>query len=262
MKLGDKAVLLEWARAAQQLWLFLDYDGTLAEFAPTPQVIEANPKVISVLERLVRIPTIRLTVLSGRRLVHVRLLVPIAGIFLAGTYGIELLTPEGKTIYRVPYAKVRPVLEAIKPQWERIAGGQKDVYIEDKGWTLALHARFANDRVAEQTITQAQQVISSDILANGFHMVGGHKFLEVAPRLASKRETVAYLLQQYPLPGARLLYIGDDDKDEDAFPVIHANQGATAKVFQPSQASQPTTADFLFESPESTLQWLEDLAER
>ena len=90
-------------------------------------------------------------------------------------------------------------------------------------------------------------------------MLGGHKFLEIAPRLASKKETVAYLLNQYPLPDARLLYIGDDDKDEEAFPVIHANGGVTAKVFQPSQASQPTTADFFFESPEDTLLWLEEL---
>jgi trehalose 6-phosphate phosphatase len=261
MKFRNRTELMKWALAAQHLWLFLDYDGTLAEFAPTPEVIEANPKVINALERLVHISAIRLTVLSGRRLGHVRLLVPIPEVFLAGTYGVELLTPESKVVYRTPYAKIRPVLEMIKPQWEQIIDGQKDVYIEDKGWALALHARFADDKVAEQTITQAQQVIRPDVLANGFRILSGHKFLEIAPQLASKRETVAYLLRQYPLPGACLLYIGDDDKDEEAFPLIRANHGVTAKVFQPSQASQPTAADFFFESPEDTLQWLKDLAE-
>jgi trehalose-6-phosphatase len=85
----------------------------------------------------------------------------------------------------------------------------------------------------------------------------GYRFLEVAPLLASKRETVSYLLAHYPLPEARLLYIGDDDKDEEAFPLIHSHHGVAIKVFQPSQASRPTEADFFFGSPRQTLDWLE-----
>jgi trehalose-6-phosphatase len=87
----------------------------------------------------------------------------------------------------------------------------------------------------------------------------GYRFLEIAPLLASKKETVGYLLTHYPLPDAHLLYIGDDDKDEEAFPLIHNNQGIAIRVFQPSQASRPTEADFFFESPLETLAWLEGL---
>jgi trehalose 6-phosphate phosphatase len=259
VKFRNKAELTKWAREAKRLWLFLDYDGTLAEFAPTPEVIEANPRVIGTLERLVKTPTIRVTVVSGRRLAHVRLLVPTPDVLLAGTYGIELLTPAGETIDRVEHAKIRPVLEVIKPQWELIADGRKGVYVEDKGWTLALHARFANDEVAERAISQAQRVIHQDGLTRDFRMLGGHKFLEIAPHLASKKETVAYLLREYPFPDARLLYIGDDDKDEEAFPVIHANHGVAIKVRQPTQAKSATTADFHLESPTDTLDWLEGL---
>jgi len=49
------------------------------------------------------------------------------------------------------------------------------------------------------------------------------------------------------------------DKDEEASPMIHANQGIAIKVLQPSQATQPTEADFFFESPADTLRWLEGL---
>jgi trehalose-phosphatase len=92
-----------------------------------------------------------------------------------------------------------------------------------------------------------------------FRILGGHKFLEIAPRRANKRDTVAYLLSRYPLNEARLLYIGDDDKDEEAFPLIHANQGLAVKVLQPSQAANATTADFYFESTSETLGWLKGL---
>jgi trehalose 6-phosphate phosphatase len=241
------------------LWLFLDYDGTLADFAPSPEVIRTDPRVISVLQRLVDKPNIRVAVISGRRLQDLRLLLPIEGIFLAGTYGIELLKETGEIIHRVAYDDIRPSLETIKPQWEQIISGRKDFFLEDKGWTLALHARFAPQVEAEQVISQAHRLIGQRPLAHHFRILGGHQFLEIAPSLASKGHAVSYLLKRYPLRNARLLCIGDDDKDEEAFYVIHARGGKAVKVLQPSQASRPTEADFFFESPIHTLEWLEKL---
>jgi trehalose-phosphatase len=255
----NRAGLTEWALKSRHLWLFLDYDGTLADFAPTPDYVEPNTEVIGLLEQLALKPTNRVAVLSGRRLEHVCRLLPISGIFLAGTYGIELLEPDGEVIHRVEYQDLRPLLDAIKPEWEQMIRGRSGFFLEDKGWTLALHARFADDMEAEQVLTQAQEAARLKSLKGQIRILGGHKFLEIAPRLASKRETVTYLLSKYPLPDANLLYIGDDDKDEEAFPVIHANHGVAVKVRQPSQASRPTAADFSFESPMDTRRWLEKL---
>jgi len=259
MKFESKAELTRWALDAQQLWLFLDYDGTLADFAPTPDYIFPNPEIVGLLERLAHKPDVRITILSGRRLEHVRSLVPVSGLFLAGTYGIELLTPAGESMQRVDYDIIRPALEAIKPEWARIIGDRKGFFLEDKGWALALHARFTDDEGAEQVLTRAMQAVSAELLEEDFRLLGGHKFLEIAPQMASKKETVAYLLNRYPMPGARLIYIGDDDKDEEAFPLIHAYGGAAIKVLQPSQAGQPTEADFLLDSPADARQWLQGL---
>jgi trehalose-phosphatase len=96
-------------------------------------------------------------------------------------------------------------------------------------------------------------------LTESLRVLGGHKFLEVAPALAAKGDTITYLINQYPLPRARLLCIGDDDKDEEAFSVIHARGGVAVKVIQPSQISSPTQADFFFESPQETRDWLRGL---
>ena len=120
MKFKSKEELTAWALEAQCLWLFLDYDGTLADFASSPDHIEQNFEVMQLLEKLAHKDTLRVTILSGRRLGHLRNLLPVKGIYLTGTYGIELLTPSGETVYRIDYGTVRPVLEAIKPQWERI----------------------------------------------------------------------------------------------------------------------------------------------
>ena len=170
-----------------------------------------------------------------------------------------MLTPSGETIQRVDFDAIRPTLETIKPRWAKIIYGQDGFFLEDKGWSLALHARFARNEVAEEVLAHARQAVDSELLTDQFRILGGHKFLEVAPRLASKKETVAYLLNQYPLANACLVYIGDDDKDEEAFPLIHADQGVAIKVRQPSQAGRSTEADFFLESPAETLAWLREL---
>ena len=259
MKLHSRTELTRWAREADSLWLFLDYDGTLADFAPTPDHIEPDPQIIRLVEQLAHRPATRVTILSGRRLDHVRLLLPVKGIFLAGTYGIELLTLSGELVQRVDYDAIRPVLEAVKPRWQSLIEGRRGFFLEDKGWTLALHARFAEDEEANRLLLRAVKTLDLFPLSDDVNVLTGHKFLEIAPRLARKREAVRHLLDGYPLPGARLLYIGDDDKDEDAFPVIHDHKGIAVKVRQPSQRALPTRADFCFETPLETRRWLESL---
>ena len=101
---------------AERLWLFLDYDGTLAHFAPTPAHIEPDPELVNLLTRLAQHPRIRVSVVSGRRLSHVKGLLPGPRIMLAGSYGIELQTSEGERIDRVDYDAVRPVLDELKPK--------------------------------------------------------------------------------------------------------------------------------------------------
>ncbi len=257
MKFSSEAGLTQWALGAASLRLFLDYDGTLAGFAPTPEQVEPHPEVVRLLERLAKKENITTAVISGRRLDDLRILLPVPGLYLGGTYGIELLTPAGETIYRADYAALRPALEKLKRGWETILAGRSGFFLEDKGWALALHARFAADEEAAEALALARRALDPAALAGQFRILGGHKFLEVAPLLASKRETVLYLLGRFPTPGARCLYIGDDDKDEEAFPMIHAHGGAAVKVAQPAQPAGSTEADYVFESPQKTIEWLE-----
>ena len=44
--------LVEWARQAQHEWLFLDYDGTLADLSLFPNQILPDPQINELLKRL------------------------------------------------------------------------------------------------------------------------------------------------------------------------------------------------------------------
>lgn len=244
---------------AERIWLFLDYDGTLADFAPTPEHVNPDPELIDLVTRLVQHPRFRVAVVSGRRLSHVQKLVPVPGVLLAGTYGIEFQTSEGERIDRLDFARLRPTLEALKPRWADLIAGRQGFFLEDKGWALALHARFAGEEVAEQVLDGAR-VLADEARRQAdpelFRLLGGHKFLEIGPRLAHKGLTVAYLLDCCPWPGALPLCLGDDDKDEEAFGVIQTRGGIAVVV-----ASEPreTTAELRLESPQATRRWLEVL---
>jgi len=244
---------------AARLWLFLDYDGTLADFAPTPEEVTPDPGLLNLLTRLHQEPRIRSAIISGRRLSHVQKLVPVPGILLAGTYGIEIQTPEGERIDRLPFDEIRPTLDDLKPRWADLLVGREGFFLEDKGWALALHARFADDDETEQVLARARRSAAEAMEERApelFRLLGGHKFLEIGPKLAHKGRTVDYLLEQYPWPGAVPLYLGDDDKDEEAFGVIKA-RGGIAVVVAPEP--RETQADLRLPTPLAARHWLETL---
>jgi len=245
---------LKRIRQADHIWLLLDYDGTLADFAPTPDDVIPDPELIALIEALIHHPKFSLAIISGRRLAHIEKLVPLLGIWLAGSYGLELRTPDGEHLKRADYNTLRPQLESLKPEWAKLIDGLDDFYLEDKGWSLALHARFALDEEAAEILAQASILAKQTCSAEKFQLLSGHKFLEIAPHEADKGHTVAYLLQRRHQ--AFPIYLGDDDKDERAFPVVQAKGGLAGCVCNPVR---PTRADFLLKSPHEARIWLANL---
>ena len=248
-KLAESTRLMQ----AERLWLFLDYDGTLADFAPTPDDILPDCELLRLLSDLSNHPDIRVAIISGRRLDHIKALVPLPGVLLSGTYGIEIQTFNAQTLNQIEFESVRPALEAFKPRWENLIAGREGFYLEDKGWTLAIHARFADDNEADQVIADAVQMANEDDNLESFRLLGGHKFVEISPHLASKGKAVEYLLDRYRWSGALPVFIGDDDKDEEAFEVIRAIGGITIVV---NSIPRSTTAQYRLENTREVRRWL------
>lgn len=244
---------------AKSLWLFLDYDGTLADFAPTPDHVIPDPDLENLIVQLSSHPQIRVTIVSGRRLSQVEKLVPVSGVLLAGTYGIELKLSTGERINRVEYSEIRPVLDTIKPVWQDLIAGRDGFFLEDKGWALALHGRFSTEQQAERVLSVARDHATRTIEQTPnkeFRILGGHKFLEIGPGLAHKGRTVRHLLGEYPNPDALPIYLGDDDKDEEAFGVIHEHDGIAILV---GAKGRHTSADGRLCSPQAARNWLRRL---
>ncbi|MFZ6029978.1 MAG: trehalose-phosphatase [Chloroflexota bacterium] len=248
-------LLCELARV-ERLWLFLDYDGTLADFAPTPDTVIPDIALVTLLSHLLQTPGLQLAIVSGRRLAHIHKLVPLTGLWLAGTYGVELASPAGERIHRLDYARMRPPLAQLKREWEHLTRNRPGFYLEDKGWSLAIHARFASEHDAGEIFAAATRAAEAAVQAAALRLQGGHRFLEISSPEMDKGKTVAYILAQDPLPEALPVFIGDDDKDELAFKAVKARQGAAIVV---TPGPRPSQADFYLENPAAVRAWLEAL---
>jgi trehalose 6-phosphate phosphatase len=252
----DTDGLLERLKAAGRVRLFLDYDGTLAEFAPTPDDILPDPELIDLITRLGQHPRLLVSVISGRRLSHILDLLPVPGVLLAGTYGVELQHAAGEREDRVDFDRIRPVLEELKPRWQALIEGLDGFYLEDKGWALGIHGRRADAGEADRVLDAAERMLDEIKALTEFRILGGYKFIEIGPQLAHKGRTIEELLARFPFPDSALVYLGDDDKDEEAFEVIRAHGGEAVLV---SPQPRPTHANYRLESPAAARRWLASL---
>lgn len=256
MRFSTEAELNKWVSAAQSLWLFLDYDGTLVKFSRTPENLDPNKELIELIKRLADKAHLRVAIISGRRLQDLQTLLPGGGIYLAATYGVEIITPEGKRIQREDYSRIRPYLQRLKPHWQEIIGERKGFYLEDKGWSLAVHARYASEQDARQVISTIQHTLDQDLITDEFRLIKNNRFLEVTTARAHKGKAVSFLLDSFPMPEARLVYIGDDDHDSEAFETIHSLGGIAIAVAQYFGYVRSRGGDYVMRSPKAVRRWL------
>lgn len=245
-------------QAAEQVWWFLDYDGTLADFAPNPEVVLPEPELISLVKQLAAQDDMRVTIISGRRLAQIEQLLPINGIIKAGSYGLELRLATGELRHAVAQEDVRATLDPLKLQWEQLLSGRAGFFLEDKGWALAVHAKDAESDEGVWAIEQARLLAERTLAATGdgaMRISAGDRFLEAVPQIAGKQRTVEALLEEFAWPGALPVYVGDDDKDAPAFCTVREWGGIAVAV-----GNRPAVkgADCRLETPADCRAWLHD----
>lgn len=236
----------------ERAFLFLDYDGTLAQFAPNPDVVLPDSELIELLSEINKLKNIKLAIISGRRLDHIRSLVPIDGIWLAGSYGLEMIDPRGNEIHLLDFEDLRPGLENIKPIWRELIDGREGFYLEDKGWSLAIHANGSDTHEVNLILENARLIEVPD----GFHLKFTHNFIEICPPKANKGVSVQFILNSEKFDGALPIFIGDDPRDEDAFAVLQSIAGVGILV---TEKERETKAIYALRSPEQVRKWLKEI---
>ncbi len=194
---------------------FLDYDGTLAPFAPDPKRARPLPEVPALLEALRRHHPV--WIVTGRRLEDLDALLPVP-LPAIGLHGLQRGQIGGRKEFAVSEA-MRRELARLRATVPHVPG----LWIEDKGPTFALHYRQAPD---ESAVLRALEPWLAQV-PDTLEVIRGKKVIELRPRDVHKGTAVRAVAAQWP--DRTPVYIGDDTTDEDAFRAL-ADRGITIKV--------------------------------
>lgn len=198
---------LDSLRGKVDLALFLDFDGTLVELAPTPDGINVAHDLADRLGKLGIALGDRLALVSGRAIVDLeKHLGPIA-LACAGSHGSDCRQASGEPLGDPPGGLPSEALCAIA-DFAQAQGFD----LEDKPHGAALHYR-ANPDLEPQGLAFAEQLIKTHDL----EMKRGKCVIELVAPGANKGTAVAAFMGEAPFAGAVPIFIGDDVTDEDGF---------------------------------------------
>lgn len=216
--LFDNWDAIENKMAGRLLYLFLDYDGTLAPIAATPDKAVMPRSVRLALKKLSADPSCRLAIISGRSVRDVSGRVGIKGIVYAGNHGLEIKGSNGRIINHVP-PMYGPIFRRIKTTLGALVIRYKGAVLEDKGCSISVHYRMVGRDGAQKLRSEIRRALMHDKQNGNIIVRRGKMVIEILPMVYwDKGKVVLSILKGYK--DALPVYVGDDVTDEDAFKVI------------------------------------------
>jgi trehalose 6-phosphate phosphatase len=234
-----EAALARLAGEPDRAAILLDVDGVLAPIQTRPEQAYVTPEARSEVERLVRRYAL-VACISGRTGEDASRMVGVDGVVYVGAHGLEL-EPEAL-------------------RWaDRIREFARDVDwpVEDKGLTVSLHYREAED---EEAALEYLQEVADRARAAGLAPRFGRKVLELRPPIdAHKGTAVRRLLSERGL--TRALYAGDDTTDIDAFAALEGLELGVRVAVSSDEAPDELVdeADIVVQSPAALVGLLHQL---
>jgi trehalose 6-phosphate synthase/phosphatase len=234
------AQLDEWLEtflADHRLALFLDYDGTLTPICEHPSKAVLTPEMRGLVEACARRPDTDVTVVSGRSLADIRAMVDCAGLTYVGNHGLEIAAPDLAPFHHPDLAHYETAARALAQQLGAVA--LDGAWVETKGPTLTFHYRAVAEVQQTHLAARARAIIRDA----GFQPRDAHAAVEARPPIGwDKGQAVLHLVRERYGPAwssrVRVVYVGDDETDEDAFRALRG-LGETFRVASPAK---PTLA--------------------
>jgi trehalose 6-phosphate phosphatase len=224
--------------------LFLDFDGSLVDFALTPDRVVVLPETIALLAALRLRLGGALAIVTGRRIADIDHHLSPLRLPISGVHGLEFRPDDGDTTA----ASVSDELQVARRRLEVDIGPSDPIFVEDKGGALVLHFRASPDqrRRAASCARKAAEGLDS------LHVMGGHSIFEIRQHDVTKADAVRRFMQRPPFAGRMPIFAGDDLTDEDGFRAAAALGGFGVKI-----GPGKTRAEFRLPGTQAVHTWLE-----
>jgi alpha,alpha-trehalose-phosphate synthase [UDP-forming]/trehalose-phosphatase len=198
------------------IFLFLDYDGTLTPIVESPDHALLSDDMYSLIVKLKEIMPV--AIISGRSLSNIMDIVNIKDIIYSGNHGAEIWDGNSLIIMGDQLSESKQILKKIVSELKAALSPVHGLIVEDKGITASIHFRM----VAQQDLCKMFDLFWSitDSYKGLFRITSGKKVFEIKPRgIWNKGDAVSWIWKKFG--GDRTpVYIGDDVTDEDAYKAI------------------------------------------
>jgi trehalose-phosphatase len=234
----------------------LDFDGTLAPIAATPDQAHILPAARDAVRRLAAGTAV--CVVSGRDPSDVRARVGARGIAAyAGSHGLDMVDGAGRPFADGPterFDALLPLLDETERTLRSRFAGTEGVTVERKRLGVAVHFRLRPE--AEGEVAAAVDEVVR--FAPSLRVQTGKAVVEARPAVDwTKGSAIEWLIDRLgPFTGA--LYAGDDATDEDAFRAVAGSVLGVLVAAEP----RPSAAHFMVRDPAGLAQLLAALADR
>ncbi|MFW5992382.1 MAG: trehalose-phosphatase [Halanaerobiaceae bacterium] len=224
-------------KKADFLFLFLDYDGTLAPFRDDPERAGPLPGIINQLQVLSRDENIYVTIISGRERNSLKRQLHLEDVELSGLHGLQspsIDTPLEK------YSKNE--IENIKSKIKQTISAN-NLTLEDKKFGLTIHLSPSVDR--DIILKKIKNMTNN----NKYQVIPGRQNIEIKPALWNKGLAVSkYVKYYHKLAESEnyiTIYVGDDRTDEDVF--RRCRNGIT--IYVVNEGNKNTSARYYLDNP-------------
>lgn len=231
-------------QASGPVALFLDFDGTLVEIAPTPETILVPQGLATRLEVLSRRLGGRLALVSGRSTANIAAHLGSLAVARAGSHGVERVDARGARIGSAPARLPAEITEAM----QAFAAEHAGVECELKSLGAALHYRAAPQHEHAAIAFAERQAVM-----HGLWVKLGKCVVELVNRGVDKASAVRAFMGEEPFAGAVPVFVGDDVTDEDGFRAARELGGFGVVV----GARDGTLASHSLQSPAKVHEWLQ-----
>ncbi|HEX5613074.1 MAG TPA: trehalose-phosphatase [Burkholderiales bacterium] len=203
---------------------FLDVDGTLLEYAQSPQGVHVREDLLELLRRLQQRAAAAVALISGRSVADIdRLFAPL--VFpVAGQHGTERRKADGSIRRHAPAVDA---LGRAAAELVRLTAAHSGLVLENKGITLALHYRLAPSL---RPLAEREMRALAATLGDAFELQTGKFVVEVKPSGKDKGHAIADFMEEPPFRGRQPVFLGDDLTDEAGFEAVNRLGGHSIKV--------------------------------
>lgn len=228
--------------------LFLDFDGTLVELAPSPDAVRVDDDLRDLLTRLQSVLEGRLVLLSGRAVTDLRGHLHPLSVAVGGSHGLEFAAAGGEVV-----AGERPAgLTSVVEEFRKLEAQYPGILVEEKPLSVALHYRAAPS--AELVCHAAAERAA---LETGMTLQFGKMMIELKPSTGDKGSALRRFMAEPEFIDTGPVFIGDDLTDEHGFEAARDLGGAGVLVGPERQ----TAARYRLEDVGAVRTWLRSASE-